>query len=58
MSIKKISNVEWQHEFPAGDNNDTHPIRATGEGLEINYDIISWDEIERARKIVQKNKGE
>ena len=54
MSITKISDTQWEHEFDVGGHNDTHTITALPEGLEICYDLIPWEDIEKAKLIVKK----
>lgn len=50
MSIKKIDDLSYEREFPtSGGRNDTHDIEFTKEGLVIDYDTLSWEDIERAR---------
>ena len=56
MSIHRVSATEWQHEFPVGDWNEHHSIEATKEGLAIDYDIISWEDIEKAKEAAREMK--
>ena len=53
MSINKISDVAWEREFPCGEKNDTHEIVITKEGIEIDYDFLSWEEIDKSRGIAE-----
>jgi hypothetical protein len=52
MSIKKVSDIEWEYEFACGDWNDTREIVATNDGLEIGGDLIPWEDIEKAKDAV------
>ena len=52
MSIRKVSDTEWEHEFPGeNDTNVFHEVTATPSGLEVHFDLIPWEEIDTARAI-------
>ena len=55
MSIKKTTETSWDRTFPAYIGNDSHEIEVTKDGIVIDYDLLSWDEIDEARKIISAN---
>ena len=56
MSIRKITDTTWEHEFPGdGYRNEEHEIEITAEGIVIHYDLLTWEEIDAARQIISAN---
>lgn len=49
MTIRKIGPTTWECEYADGEYNSTYTIEATGDGLEIDYHSLPWDEIDAAR---------
>lgn len=55
MSIKKIDDLKFEHEFPGVcDINDMQDLEFKEEGLEIGYDVLSWEDIKTAYKKIFK----
>lgn len=52
MSIRQTSETTWERTFLAGDDNDYHNINITAEGIEIDYDMLPWAEIDKARALI------
>ena len=50
MSITKISTLSLEREFHSmfADQNETVDLEFGGEGLDIGYDTLSWDDIKAA----------
>lgn len=53
MSIEKINDTEWARTYPNGCVNDEHPIEVTKEGIEIDFDLLTWEEIDAAREKIK-----
>lgn len=50
MTIRQETPTTWERTFAAyGDHNDYHDIAATAEGLEIEYDVLPWWQLDAAR---------
>jgi hypothetical protein len=53
MSINKIDDLNFEREFPSyGDWNDSNDIEFTKEGIEIDYDVLDWEIIKKAYRIL------
>lgn len=51
MSIRKITDLDFEREYPTyGDINATEDLTFNKEGLVIDYDTLSWDDIKTAYK--------
>lgn len=50
MSITKENELEFERVFLAGDRNDSHMLVFNREGLEIDYDTLSWTDIKEAHR--------
>ena len=50
MTIRQETPTTWERTFASyGDRNDCHDIAATAEGLEIEYDVLPWEQLDAAR---------
>lgn len=55
MTIRRESETTWERVFVGnGDRNDSYEITATEDGLEIGYDLLPWDEIDKARAALKR----
>ena len=50
--MEKKSDTEWELELPVGEYSVSHSIEVTKEGIEFDYNLISWEEIDKARRIL------
>lgn len=51
MSITKENELEFERVFPSyGDRNDSHTLVFNRDGLEIDYDTLTWVDIKAAYK--------
>jgi len=53
MSITKISETEWEVVFACNNYNGDFEVEVTAEGISINFNLISWAEIDAAREAVR-----
>lgn len=49
MSIRTKSPTKWERTYAAGNYNESYDIEANAEGLEIDYDMLTWEQIDAAR---------
>ena len=49
MSIDRKSPTSWEMVYPVGLRNASHNIEATQDGLEIDYELLTWEDIDAAR---------
>lgn len=54
MSLKKLSDVEWEYCIAGDERNTYEYIKATPQGLDIAYDHLSWSELDAAREAAYK----
>ena len=52
MSLEKETNTKWEWTFPIGDDNESFTIEITKDGIIIGYDLLTWEEIDKARMVV------
>jgi len=45
MSITKIDDLNFEREYPVGYHNATQDLEFTREGLDINFDTLTWEDI-------------
>lgn len=50
MSCKQTTETTWEITLAAGDCNTDAEIKATAPGLEVAGDLITWDDLQRARE--------
>lgn len=49
MSIKQISDIIWKITTPVGEQNYEFEIVIIPQGIEVDDELLSWDEIDKAR---------
>ena len=57
MGLNYDGETEWTYIFPCDDYNEEISIEVTKEGIEIDFEVISWEEIDRARKIIEEREN-
>ena len=50
MGMNRVSPTEWRVEIACADYNDSFEVQVTAEGIEINFNLITWDELADARR--------
>ena len=54
--IDKISDTEFEYEYPDGDRNNQIPLEFNNDGLEIDeFDTLPWEDIKTAYKVIFDN---
>lgn len=52
MSIRKIDDLNFEQEYPVGWGGDTQDLEFTKDGLEIRFEVLTWDDIKTAYRLL------